>query len=1410
MDERKPPPGSSQAPAAAPAPLATALSMLVPLGIVLAFVLLVVGAATAVVRWWLFDEAGSQWLVQRLPLVQVEGFRGTLLGPRWQARRLQLALNGGELKLDVQDLDLSGLRWHWRPNEHALVGLEIESFGARKVSLDTGKPAPRPLPLPSSLGTPLQLTARQGRIGELEVDALPALQRVAVQSLVLDATPGASHRVEGLQADWYGVSSEVDASIGSTAPFLVALQAGLRPSAGGDTPAWGSTVQLAGPLAELELTGTLRGVPRGQRAAPSVDVRAGLRPLLAWPLASLQLQTRELDLAAIGSWAPQTRLSGQVTLVEHALGKPLTARVELDNALPGRWNEGRLPLRRLSADIRGDPLRPERLDAQAFELVLADGALGAGRIAGQLAWSGDALRVDAQVHDLMPQSLDGRAAAMTVSGPVQFSLLGLPAPDGKGAKEAPSVQWQVDLQGLLDAAPQPVRLAMSGSANDRRLQIGSLQASSGKATAALKLSLQRSGKGQWQLDTSGSLVDFDPLPWWRGDAGSALRKGVHRLSADWELDVRVPENAAALPTLELAQRLAGNGRLRLHDSQLAGVALAGEVRMSYTPGPAAAPARLDAELTLGGNRVDLEGRGDPTGSGGSDRWRLELHADHLAALEPLAGLHPGLADWVPREGTASATVVAGGRWPDMQSVGTSHLSQLKMGTLAVAEGRIDWRVETGLESPLSMKLALAGLTLGHQRADHLRVSVTGTPADHRISMAGALPVRPPEAAMKLVGALAQSGTRVQMQAQGNWTVDAAGGGLWRARVEELLAGSWDGAIDDSPPASVWARARDLDAEVRFDRAGQVVALQARPGTVLFAGDLALRWDEVKVDLRGAQPQVALHAEIAPFALAPLLARLQPGMGWSGDLRVTAHVDVRAAERFDADLVIERSDGDLHIESGNAMQLLGLTELRLGASAHDGNWTFTPAFKGRSLGEISGSVRVATTPERRWPHAEAALQGDVQARVANIGIWGAWVPPGWRLGGELLTIANLSGTFGAPRYVGALTANGVSARNLLQGVNVSEGQLAVRLEGDRATIGLFTLRGGDGKLTVTGDASLGASPSAKMHIKADRFRAMGRVDRMAIVSGQADLSLSGQQVRLDGAIKLDEGLFDAGQRDAPSLDSDVTVRAPGEVAEAVDEGARPAASHVFSLALDIDLGHKMLVRGRGIDTGLTGGVRVRHQGGRLDVRGTINTESGTYAAYGQKLVLERGVVAFGGPVDDPRLDILALRPNIDQRVGVAISGTLLTPRVRLYADPDMSDTEKLSWLVLGRAPEGLGRNDTALLQRAAVALLAGEGEAPTDTLLKNLGIDDISLRQGEGDVRETVFSLGKQLSRRWYLGYERGVNSATGTWQLIYRIAQRFTVRAQSGLENSLDVIWSWRVQETPPDAAMRKSTAVPP
>ena len=153
----------------------------------------------------------------------------------------------------------------------------------------------------------------------------------------------------------------------------------------------------------------------------------------------------------------------------------------------------------------------------------------------------------------------------------------------------------------------------------------------------------------------------------------------------------------------------------------------------------------------------------------------------------------------------------------------------------------------------------------------------------------------------------------------------------------------------------------------------------------------------------------------------------------------------------------------------------------------------------------------------------------------------------------------------------------------------------------------------------------------------------------------------------------------------------------------------------------------------------------------------------------------------------------MRPGIDDvRAGVTVTGSALAPRIKLYSDPLMSDNETLSWLLLGRAPDELGRADTALLQRAAMALLSGDGESRKGRLTKSLGLDDLTVSDSGVDAKGTVVRLGKQLSKRWYVGYERGLNATTGSWQLIYRIAQRFTLRGQSGDDNALDLIWQWK------------------
>jgi translocation and assembly module TamB len=540
----------------------------------------------------------------------------------------------------------------------------------------------------------------------------------------------------------------------------------------------------------------------------------------------------------------------------------------------------------------------------------------------------------------------------------------------------------------------------------------------------------------------------------------------------------------------------------------------------------------------------------------------------------------------------------------------------------------------------------------------------------------------------------------------------------------------------------------------------------------------------------------------PMPVAPVLNRLQPKFGWGGDLAMSGHINVRSDGQLVADIVVERSGGDLTVSDEVSSQALGLEYLRLAVSAQDGVWTFSPYVNGRTLGVVAGAVVVRTDAEALWPQPEAGIEGAMELDVANLGAWGAWVPTGWRLSGQLKASALFAGQFGTPAVNGRISGQGLGVRNFVEGVNISGGEVAVSLNGERAVIETFTARAGTGTLAIAGGAQFGERPAAQLQIKADHFTLLGRVDRRIVTSGEAALNFSGDGSSIKGNFTIDEGLIDFTHSDAPALSDDVAVvRTVAKKVKAAKPAADPdatgtdapgAATQAMALDVALDLGKKLQLRGRGLSTRLNGLLAITAPGGRLAVNGEVKLARGKFSAYGQQLDIDPGSINFVGPPENPRLSIEAVRPNTDVRVGVRVSGTAMNPRVRLFSEPELPEVDKLSWLVMGRASDGLGRGDTALLQAAAMALISGRGDGQAMQLVKAVGLDQLNVSQSTGEVQDTVFSLGKNLSRHWYVGYERGLNATGGNWQLIYRVARSFNLRAQSGEDNSVDAIWSWR------------------
>jgi len=1415
-----PPPGGDPSGPAEPDPRRP-LGLLRWATVLLALVVTILAIALGTAWWALHNETGTARLLTLLPGIEVEAPKGALLGD-FDARRVTINLPGGSNRIEIAELAWRKLRIA-RGSGPAWLHVAIDELRARRVDvvLAPGKSS-EPAKPPADLQLPVDLSLQTLRVGELFVSALGATPLRELQARV---QLGPRHRIDALSLAWDRLRATGSAQIESRAPFALELQFSAQQDAAQareiGMPAWNAQASLTGPLAEPALRATLRADAQPGRDAQSLDASATLRPFAAWPLGELRATLRALDLGAFSSAAPATSLSGSATATSRAIDQPASLSLALDNTLAGRWNESRLPLRRIALEASAVPNDPNTLELRTFDAELGSGTSNGnsagrttghttGRITGHGRWTRARWNLDTVLAELQPGQLDARAPAMTLGGPLRVA--------GSGFDTAqPQLDVQAELRGQFAELrkPQAVQLKLDGSAAARRIELRNLEASAGAARATLRGLAERDAAADapWHLKAKTTLIDFDPLPWWPGAADAAWRRAANRLNANADVDLQVPAQAPpGSSAMAWLSALRGGADIVIaNTSQLAGVPLAGEAHLKNSDG-----AQLIAALKLdaAGNTLRSDGRLATRGAGANDAWTVQLDGNALERLAPLFKLtQPAGAD-ASLAGRVSASGQITGRWPAVSTQGQLEANALRVGGTKVDRAQGRWQAGSTGDAPLDAQLTLNRLALpasgtapgpsietaqwqmkGSARSHTLELRIESKalpPAWTEGLQAGAAPAAP-DAPNRTIAAL---------QAHGGLFSDAA------ARSANNAPIGWRGAIDRidvRSNRSVLLQTQKVELEAAWS--GGPARATVQPGRAEILGG-ALRWSRIAwqaAGTPGGPVQIDADAEIEPLRVAPLLARAQPDFGWGGDLTIAGTLSIHSAPSFRADVVVERRSGDLTVTEELGTQALGLTDLRLGLNASNGVWSFTQGLAGRTLGVGAGAIVARTSPQATWPGADTPIEGVLELRVANLGTWGPWVPPGWRVEGALNTSASIGGRFGAPEYTGQVVGSNIAVRNFLQGVNISDGDVAIKLQGSRAHVERFTAKAGSGSIKLEGDAELGEAPRAQLKLSADKFQLLGRVDRRIVASGQAQMQLTAKTLALDGKFDVDEGLIDFTRSDAPTLASDVQVIRSGSApspAAAASAAASPAAapavppptSRDVALDLRVGLGEKLRVRGRGLDTGLRGELHITSPGGRLAVNGTVRAVDGTYAAYGQKLTIDRGQITFAGAVDNPRLDIEATRPNLDVRVGVAISGTPLNPRVRLFSEPELSEIDKLSWLVMGRASDGLGRADTALLQRAALALLAGEGGGPTDQLTKAIGLDEISVRQSDGEVRETVISLGKQLSRRWYVGYERGLNATAGNWQLIYRIARRFTLRAQSGLDNSLDLIWTWRWQ----------------
>lgn len=499
--------------------------------------------------------------------------------------------------------------------------------------------------------------------------------------------------------------------------------------------------------------------------------------------------------------------------------------------------------------------------------------------------------------------------------------------------------------------------------------------------------------------------------------------------------------------------------------------------------------------------------------------------------------------------------------------------------------------------------------------------------------------------------------------------------------------------------------------------------------------------------------------------------------------------ISAQDSMNARLHLLRDSGDFLIQQSGAEPVtLGLSEAKLQLDIISNRIQLGLNIHGEKLGHANVKLNTAISKTENGYAllANTPLQLDANAVLSSL----AWIPLSATaadidLDGKISLNMRADGTLASPGLQGQLTGQDLVLTMTSAGVALKNGNIDAAFSGNALQINRFIWHGESGNISATGLISMqDGKPSMALDWNADQFTAISRTDRLLIVNGQARTEVQDDLMKLSGKVAVSKGLFEIAGENAPSLGEDVVVLGRGQE-------STQSTMKILLNGLTINLGQDFTLRGLGLDAQLAGEVRLtgltQYQ---PHTEGSIQVKKGTFMAYGQLLNIERGILNFNGPAENPGLNIRAMRNTKPVNAGVEITGTAFAPVSKLVSIPNVSDTEKLSWLVLGQGLDKAGKSEYAMLSLAAGALFSKNESVPLQTKIARFaGLDELNF--AGNDAQSAAVSFGKRLSSDLYLSYEKSISGLADMARLTYYITPAWSVRGASGAESAVDVLYTF-------------------
>jgi translocation and assembly module TamB len=432
--------------------------------------------------------------------------------------------------------------------------------------------------------------------------------------------------------------------------------------------------------------------------------------------------------------------------------------------------------------------------------------------------------------------------------------------------------------------------------------------------------------------------------------------------------------------------------------------------------------------------------------------------------------------------------------------------------------------------------------------------------------------------------------------------------------------------------------------------------------------------------------------------------------------------------------------------------------------------------------LDGELKALRVPGRDL--LDLPLSGEIRGESSAITAMPLFVPEIDRSGGQLDGRVAVSGTLGDPRFDGEFHVRDGRFDLYRTNLQLSGVTLDGRFVGDEL---VFEGRGS----TARGDLQLEGRFAWPENVMTGTMRLWGEDLQVADtpdfrIVASPDLTFTAGH---DGFDVTGQVLIPMARITPRDLTTRVTTSSDERIVglEVVDLG--PSTLERLRTRIRVELGDNVRVNSYGLRATLEGGVTVITRPG--DVArgdGAIRVKEGEYKAFGQFVRIVRGVLSFEmTPLNEPTLDLVAERAIRREDITVAINvrGTLADPFITLTSQPAMSQNEALSYLLTGRSINTLQSGETASVDRAAETLAFSGGGLLLGGLGSRVGLDEVTVEQTGDDDAAVV--LGKYLSPNLFVSYGISIAEAINTIKLRYTINRNWSLKAESGLEQSADV-----------------------